>query len=193
MPGPRHGFRSINGRLLGLGTQYDRRCHADRLSELFHVVHDRPGLAGPGRPYRPLRTLQDDLVCGRFGDCNPSPRKPKCRRSRACFRPMKPRPSPLATQSRRNRISIATAKWRTRHAPSESAPCTRRNCGTCRHRRCAITGAAGRAPSSSRCRYRTPTKSKTLPYAASGCRRGAIRPAARRAGPRLFSCCSPST
>lgn len=35
-------------------------------------------------------------------------------------------------------------------------------------------------------------KSKTLPPAASGCRRGAGKPAARRAGQRSFLCCSPS-
>ena len=39
-------------------------------------------------------------------------------------------------------------------------------------------------------RQRIPMKSKTLPPAASGCRRGAGKPAARRAGQRSFLCCS---
>ena len=61
-----HGFRSINGRLVRLNTQNTIDPHADRLSELLYVVHDRIGLAGHGRPYGSLRPLQDHMVRGCF-------------------------------------------------------------------------------------------------------------------------------
>ena len=46
---------------------------ADRLSELLNIIHDRIGLPRLGRPYRPLRALQDDLVRRHFACRNDRP------------------------------------------------------------------------------------------------------------------------
>ena len=73
-----HGFRLINGRLVRFGTQNACDRHADCLSELLNVLRDRANLLRRGWSYCPLRTLQNNMVCG--AALGFAPRNGRCRK-----------------------------------------------------------------------------------------------------------------
>ena len=65
--------------------------HADHLSDLRHLLHDRAGLAGRGRPHRALFALQHDLV-RRRARTPPSYRPPPWRKPSPSRQARRPRP-----------------------------------------------------------------------------------------------------